>query len=46
MKKQQLFEYALFSEVFDTQQSKDNVKGVIVASLWICLLLSLRDFVP
>ena len=35
MKKQHLFEYRLFSAVFDTQQSKDDVIGVIVTSLWI-----------
>ena len=46
MKKQHLFEYRLFSAVFDTQQSKDDVIGIIVTSLWICLLLPLRDFVP
>ena len=46
MKKQHLFEYRLFSAVFDTQQSKDDVIGIIVTSLWIRLLLPLRDFVP
>ena len=35
MKKQHLFEYRLFSVVFDTQQSKGDVIGVIVTSLWI-----------
>ena len=54
MKKQHLFEYRLFSAIFDTQQSKDDVIGVMVTSFWIChsdvildlLLLFLRDFVP
>ena len=35
MKKQHLFEYRLFSAVFDIQQSKDEVIGVIVTSFWI-----------
>ena len=35
MKKQHLFEYRLFSAVFDSQQSKDDVIDVIVTSLWI-----------
>ena len=35
MKKQHLFEYRLFSAVFDTQRSKDDVIGVIVTSFWI-----------
>ena len=35
MKKQHLFEYRLFSEVFDTQQNKDDVIGIIVTLLWI-----------
>ena len=35
MKKQHLFEYRLFSAVFDAQQKKDDVIGVIVTSLWI-----------
>ena len=46
MKKQHLFEYRLFSAVFDTQQSKDDIIGVIVTSLWILFLLPFRDFVP
>ena len=46
MKKQHLFEYRLFSAIFDTQQSKDDVIGVIVTSFWISLLLPLRDSVP
>ena len=46
MKKWHLFEYRLFSANFDTQQSKDDVIGVIVTSFWILLLLFLRDFVP
>ena len=29
MKKQHLFEYRVFSAIFDTQQSKDDVIGVI-----------------
>ena len=45
-KKQHLFEYRLFSAIFDTQQSKDDVIDVIVTSFWILLLLPLRDFVP
>ena len=43
MKKQHLFENRLFSSIFDTQQSKDDV---IVTSFWICLLSTLRDFEP
>ena len=35
MKKQHLFEYGLFSAIFDAQQSKDDVIGVIVTSFWI-----------
>ena len=35
MKKQHL-KYRLFSAIFDTQQSKDDVIGVIVTSFWIC----------
>ena len=46
MTKQHLFEYRLFSAVFYTYQSKDDVIGVIVTSLWNLLLLPLRDFVP
>ena len=46
MKKQHLFEYRLFSAIFDTQQSKDDVIGIIVMSFLISLLLLLRDFVP
>ena len=46
MKKQHLFEYRLFSTIFDTQQSKDDVIGIIVMSFWISLLLPLTDFVP
>ena len=30
MKKQRLFEYRLFSAIFDTEQSKDDVIAVIV----------------
>ena len=45
-KKQHLFEYRLFSAIFDTQQSKDDVIDVIVTSFWILLVLPLRDFVP
>ena len=45
MKKQHLFQYRLFSAVFDTQQSKDDVINVIVTSLWIWLLLLSRDFI-
>ena len=33
MKKQHVFEYGLFSAVFDTQPSKDDVIGVIVTSV-------------
>ena len=29
MKKQHLYEYRLFSAIFDTQQSKDDVIGVM-----------------
>ena len=32
MKKQHLFEYKLFSAIYDTQQSKDDAIGVIVTS--------------
>ena len=39
MKKQHLFYYRLFSAIFDTQQSKDDV------IMDLCLL-HLRDFVP
>ena len=46
MKKQHLFEYRLFSAIFDTQQSKDVVICIIGMSFWISLLLPLRDFVP
>ena len=46
MKKQHLFEYRLFSAIFDTQQSKDDVIGIIVTSFFISLLLLLRDVVP
>ena len=46
MKKQYLFEYRLFSPIFDAQQSKDDIIGVIVTSFWVSLLLFLRDFVP
>ena len=46
MKKQHLADYRLFSAIFHTQQSKNDVIGVIVTSFWIRLLLSLRDFVP
>ena len=35
MKKQCLFEYRLFSVVFDTQQKKDDFIGDIVTLLWI-----------
>ena len=35
MKKQHLFEYRMFSAVFDAKQSKDDLIGVIVTSLWI-----------
>ena len=35
MKKEHLFEKRLFSAIFDNQQSKDDVKDVIVTSLWI-----------
>ena len=35
MKKQHLFKYRLFSAIFDTQQSKDDVIYVIVMSLMI-----------
>ena len=45
-KKQHLFEYRLFSAIFDTHQSKDDVIDVIMTSFWILLLLPLRDFVP
>ena len=34
MKKQHLFEYRLFSGIFDTQQSKDDVMGVIMTSFF------------
>ena len=37
MKKQHLFEYWLFSAIFDTQRSKDDVIGIIVTSVWIWL---------
>ena len=34
--KQHLFEYRLFSAIFDTQQNKEDVKDdLIVTSLWI-----------
>ena len=47
MKKQHVFEYRLFSSIFDTQKhSKDDVISVIVTSFWIFVLLPLRDFVP
>ena len=45
MKKQHIFEYRLFSAIFDTQQSKDDAIDVTVTSLWICSLLPFRDFV-
>ena len=45
MKKQHLFLYILFSAILYTQQSKDDVIDVIVTSLWIWLLLFLRDFI-
>ena len=35
MKKHLLFENRLFSAIFDTQQSKDDVIGVSVTSFWI-----------
>ena len=35
MEKQNLFETRLFSAIFDTQESKDDVIGVIVTSFWI-----------
>ena len=34
MKKKHLFDYRLFSAIFDTQQSKDDVIGVIAMSFW------------
>ena len=46
MKKQHLADYRLFSAIFHTQQSKNDVIGVIVTSFWIRLSLTLRDFVP
>ena len=35
----------MFLAIFDNQHSKDDVTDVIVTSLWILLLLPLRDFV-
>ena len=35
MKKQHLFENRLLSAIFYTQQSNDDVIGVIVTSFWI-----------
>ena len=46
MNKQHLLEYRLFSAIFDTQQSKDDIIGIIVTSFGIWLLLPLKDFVP
>ena len=39
MKKQHLFEYRLFSAIFHTQQSKNDVIGVIMTSFWICTIM-------
>ena len=46
MKNQHLFEYRLFSAIFDTQQSNHDVVVVIVTSFSMLLVLLLRDFVP
>ena len=40
-----IYNCRLFSAICDTQQSEDEVIDVIVTSLWIWLLLPLRDFV-
>ena len=40
MKKQHLFEYRLFSAIFDTQQRKDDVIGVILISFGFDLYCS------
>ena len=46
MKKKQLFENRLFSAIFDTQQSKDDIIRRHSDVILDLLLLLLRDFVP
>ena len=46
MRKQHLFEYRLFSAIFDIQQSKDDVIGVYSDFILDSTLLPLRDSVP